>query len=220
MAYQSDIDARSKGLLPWQYRQASGLALLMVGCWSPWLQSLEDDIDELKRVQWRWTTATGVWLDAWGELAQMPRPEGPFYEDDEAYRRAISGRWAARRSLGDANSLIKIGAAMLGVAAGESGIVVGEASAWTLFLDYPETPDPAERAVMGELFAAGARLGISLIVTVPVAGSEMFGQQVHLASRERAAYDRHAGTFRIIPEYFFMDRLRLGHYTADTFGIS
>jgi len=219
MAYETDIDARAMGLLPWQYRQVADLALLFVGCWAPELQALEDDIDALKSTQWLWTTATGVWLDAWGELAQLPRPDGPAYEDDDVYRRAIAARWASRRSLGDANSLIKIGAALLGLAPASSGIHVGEWGAWTLYLDMPSTPQAEERAVMGEVFGGGARLGISLVVTVPILGSGMFGQQVTLALREAAAHARHDDVFEIVPEWLFMDRLRAGHYTANTFGI-
>ena len=215
MSYNADVEASIESSLPSQYRVAADILLLYAGSWAPELQELEDDIRDLKQ-QRKWTTATGVWLDGWGELAQLPRPDGAQYEDDETYRRAIAARWASRRSWGDANGLILMACFFLGLEPADSGVVFSEFAPFAAFLDLPAILTAEDRAVVSECASTACRLGVRLIVSSLIPGSGMFGADVPLPSREFVANRRHSGLFSLEVSPRFMDYLRAGIYTAQS----
>lgn len=217
MSYNADLYARVLANLPSQYHYGPNILLLFAGSWAPEFQAIEDDIRDLK-IQFDWTTATGVWLDAWGRLAQLPRPtaEGSEYEDDELYRQAIAARFASMRSFGGADPILAVIQALLP----DSTQGIWELPPYAAQVSiFDVVMSAEERAIASEVIYAAAKLGISLCATVEIPGDESFAQCLDVPNRTAARNERARGTFSVPVHELFMDRIRSGVYTMRSFGL-
>lgn len=235
---------RSLSRLPAQYRGKPRWEALFVRFWAAALQAQEDALQALK-VQLDWRTATGTWLDLWGDVAQIPRPASPEYaspDGDARYRASIAARWASMRSRGSGDELLLVALELWPDAEGvnvevptdPAELETWEPPAWGLKLSqhppggaqldiYTPIDEPltaADRAIASEVLYAAAPLAAQLMVTTSIPGDPTFGTYLPAQDRVEAARERRAGTFVPPTHTDFMDRLRAGVYTPSTFGWS
>lgn len=209
LEHETDHLSRILDLLPMQYRQDEVWEALMVRMWAPETQRQEDALQSLIDTQFDWTQATGYWLEMWGELAQLPRPDAPEYLDDDIYRRAIDARFHQWRSEGSGEELIQAAMTLLPGAT----IHYTALPPRCVQLDIYQLMTPAERGVAAAILYAMAPLPAHLSVVEDVGdgwGMTIIAPdlEVNLRARENDKYSTQPQI--TIPDLFRLGELRIG----------
>lgn len=197
-------------LLPLQYGGLARWEAIMVRCWAPEIQRLEDGADDLLE-QLQLATATGAWLDLWGRLLQLPNTAG---EDDATYRRLLTARAKAIAANGSAATLVDIATAVL--PDGDAALLI-ETPPTSAQLQLTSDLGPGLRAMTAEVLYSGVPLGVRLlIVQCPTGDDEGF--DVTQLDTETSYRARVAGAWEIPEQRWFADELADGDLRLDMFG--
>ena len=202
-------------LLPLQYQGLARWEALMVRSWAADLQRLEDAADDLL-VQLQLETATGAWLDLWGQLLQLPNTAGA---SDDTYRAILRARAAAIRTNGSPKALVEAATLFLDTDAGESGRLI-ETPPASAVVELSTDADPGVRTLMAEVLYSAAPAGVRLLVVQhPLTGDEEGGGFDVTPLEAQASYDaRRANTWTIPEQRWLADEIADGDLRMDMFG--
>jgi hypothetical protein len=193
-------------LLPLQYQGRPNWEGLLVGFWAPQIQRLEDAIDDLAG-QMPVGTATGAWLDRWGQQLQLPRMLG---QADSSYRPMLLARAAQLRANGGLESIVLVAAF-----AGQVNVVETPPAALSCY--FSALPRAAREQIAVCLQSARPA-GVDLRVVATDPDGSGFGAEI-LPTDHRAMVDsRIAGYFTIPLVPWFLDDLTGGAVRVDMMG--
>jgi len=201
-------------LLPLQYHETPNWQILMVTSWVFELARLESAIGDLLD-QLVMDSATGSWLDLWGSLLQMPRPDDV---NDDAYLPMLHGRAAANRSGGSLYGIVEAA----GILVDETGPGIArmiETPPGSAVLQLESINRPFFRGAFGAILYATAPVGVRLLVVEATSyPGDTEGLDIIAPDLQASFEARTANTLRVPHQIWTLDEIELGWLRDDMMG--